>query len=76
MVRFMTVNQGQAVCLTADYHVTDFALLPAGTRGVVRTAPEPMGATMKMLVDFDPGISLWVTERSVTPLTESGVITG
>lgn len=72
----MTVTQGQAVELTADYHVTDFALMPAGTRGVVRTQPQPMGTTLKMLVDFDPGISLWVTERSVKPLLESTVVTG
>jgi len=72
----MTVNKGQAVQLTADYHVTDFALLPAGTRGVVRTDPAPVGETLKMLVDFDTGISLWVTERSVGPLTESVVVTG
>jgi hypothetical protein len=72
----MTVTQGQAVQLTADYHVTDFALMPAGTRGIIRTEPTPMGSTMKMLVDFDPGISLWVTERSITPLTESMVVTG
>lgn len=72
----MTVTQGQAVQLTADYHVTDFALMPAGTRGVVRTSPEPMGTTLKMLVDFDPGISLWVTETSISPLTESVVMTG
>lgn len=72
----MTVNQGTAVELTADYHVTDFALLPAGTRGIVRTEPMPMGGTMKMLVDFDSGISLWVTDRSVQPLTESMVVTG
>lgn len=62
--------------LTADYHVTDFALMPAGTRGVVRTEPEPMGNTLKMLVDFDPGISLWVTEASIGPLSESVVMTG
>lgn len=72
----MTVKKGQAVYLTADYHVTDFALMPAGTRGVVRSNPEPMGATLKMLVDFDPGISLWVTEHAVTSLTESMVVTG
>lgn len=72
----MTVTQGQAVQLTADYHVTHFALMPAGTRGIVRTEPEPMGETVKMLVDFDPGISLWVTERSITPLAESVVVTG
>ena len=72
----MTVTQGSAVCLTADYHVTDFALMPAGTRGIVRTEPSPMGNTVKMLVDFDPGISLWVTESAVKPLLESMVVTG
>ena len=72
----MTVKKGQAVQLAADYHVTDFALMPAGTRGVVRSEPEPMGTTLKMLVDFDPGISLWVTETAITKLTESMVVTG
>lgn len=72
----MTVTKGQAVQLTADYHLTDFALMPAGTRGIVRTEPEPMGETTKMLVDFDTGISLYVTDTSVTPLTESTVLHG
>lgn len=72
----MTVTTRQAVQLTADYHVTDFALLPAGTRGVVRTGPTLMGDDLKLLVDFDTGLSLWVTERSVSPLTESVVVTG
>lgn len=72
----MTVTKGQAVQLTADYHLTDFALMPAGTRGTVRTEPEPMGETTKMLVDFDTGISLYVTDTSVTPLTESTVLHG
>lgn len=70
------ITKGQAVQLTADYHVTDFALMPAGTRGIVRTDPQPMGSTFKMLVDFDPGISLWVTETAVTPLTRSTVLQG
>ena len=30
----------------------------------------------QMLVDFDPGISLWVTENAVKPLLESMVVTG
>lgn len=71
----MTVTQNQAVELTADYHISDFALLPAGARGVVRTEPAPMGTTMKMLVDFDAGISLWVTERAVRPMVSHEVIT-
>lgn len=70
----MNITQHGAVELTADYHISDFALLPAGTRGVVRTAPQPMGSTAKMLVDFDPGISLWVTERAVRPLVTSEIL--
>lgn len=76
MVPIMTVTQGQAVRLTADYGITDFAALPAGSRGIVRTEPAPMGNTMKMLVDFDSGISLWITERAVEPLVETMVVTG
>jgi len=70
----MAFTTHQAVELAADYHISDFALLPAGSRGVVRTGPMPMGSTMKMLVDFDAGISLWVTERAIRPLTVSEVL--
>lgn len=72
----MTVTQRKAVELTADYHISDYALLPAGTRGVVRAGPTPMGSTMKMLVDFDTGISLWVTERAVRNIEGRTIITG
>lgn len=72
----MAVNPQRAVELTADYHISDYALLPAGTRGVVRTGPMPMGSTMKMLVDFDTGISLWVTERAVQHIAPRTIITG
>lgn len=72
----MTVTENPAVELAADYHISDYALLPAGTRGVVRAGPMPMGSTMKMLVDFAPGISLWVTERAVRSVEGCTIITG
>lgn len=71
----MTAQPDRVVELTADYHLTEYALLPKGTRGTITEGPIPMGPTSKMLVAFETGFSMWVTERAVKRV-EPQVITG